>query len=415
MDNHQFGLKRFICSRFLGTLCDQFLLFAVPLTILQVTGSLMLASLAFVIEWIPRLIFFPLSGFIADRVNPKTIFFNIEAGRTLLMLLAFLVLFFYPQMTFSVLAIMMALLSVAYVLNFVSTESLLPRNLPAEELPKALSMVQGVDQVTQVLGPTLAAAIALYGGINAILIVAGGLFAIAAINYLFLKSRNVSVGDKLSFRSLIDSNKLGAKVLWQNKILLHLCGLTWVVNLIYGAALVVSAAVILEEFRMPERYFGILQSSAAIVTIVAFFFVPRFVRRFGLSTLGTVSFCAMILAGMLMTASAYYVMYLFGYVLLMAFDGVFSVYLRSLRSQIIPKEHLGKTTGLIGLLNMSSVPASGVAVTFLAGYFSPLEIIGIILAFAFIIGVVLIILGRHFFGYQSWLPPVITTTTKTGG
>ncbi|AYA41120.1 MFS transporter [Xenorhabdus nematophila] len=409
MNNNEFGLKRFIFSRFLGTLCDQFLLFAVPLTILQVTGSLMFASLAFVIEWVPRLIFFPLSGFIADRVNPRSIFFNVEIGRALLMLIVFLVLFFEPTLTFPALATMMALLSVAYVLNFVSTESLLPRNIPAEELPKALSMVQGVDQVTQVLGPTLAAIIAVYGGINTILVVAGALFAISAINYLFLKSRQVSVGDKLSFKSLIDSNKQGAKVLWKNKVLLHLCGLTWVVNLIYGAALVVSAAVILEEFRLPERYFGILQSSAAIATIVAFFFVPRFVRRFGLSTLGTISFCAMILAGTLMTASVYYALYLVGYMLLMAFDGVFSVYLRSVRSQIIPQEHLGKTTGLIGLINMSSVPASGVAVTFLASYFRPLEIIGIILVFAFILGIVLIVLGRRAFGYKSWLPPVITT------
>ncbi|MDX7989424.1 MFS transporter [Xenorhabdus sp. 12] len=409
MSSNEFGLKRFIFSRFLGTLCDQFLLFAVPLTILQITGSLMFASLAFVIEWVPRLIFYPLSGFIADRVNPKSIFFNVELGRTLLMLAAFVVLIFYPTLTFPVLATMMTLLSVAHALNFVATESLLPRNIPAEELPKALSMVQGVDQVTQILGPTLAAIIAAYGGINTVLAVAAAIFAISAINYLFLKSRQISVEDKLSFKSLIDSNKQGAQVLWKNKVLLHLCGLTWVVNLVYGAALVVSAAVILEEFRMSERYFGILQSSAAIATIVAFFFVPSFVRRFGLSTLGTISFCAMILSGALMTVSMHYALYLVGYMLLMAFDGVFSVYLRSVRSQIIPQEHLGKTSGLIGLMNMSSVPASGVAVTFLAGYFNPLEIIGIILVVAFILGIVLIILGRRAFGYKSWLPPVITT------
>ncbi|MBD2786226.1 MFS transporter [Xenorhabdus sp. DI] len=409
MDNKGFGFKRFIFSRFLGTLCDQFLLFAVPLAILQSTGSLMFSSLAFVIEWLPRLLFFPLSGFIADRVNPRFIFFNVEIGRTLLMLIAFSMLFFYPQLTFPVLSVMMALLSIAYVINFVSTESLLPRNTPVEKLPKALSMVQGVDQITQVLGPTLAATISLYGGIHTILIVSAGIFAISAINYLSLKSRNVSTKDKINFKSLIESIKQGAKILWKNKVLLHLCGLTWVVNLIYGAALVVSAAVIIKEFHIAERYFGILQSSAAIATILAFFFVPRFVNRFGLSTLGTISFCAMILSGMLMTFSIYYLMYLVGYMLLMAFDGVFSIYLRSVRSQIIPQEHLGKTTGLIGLINMSSVPASGVAVTFLANYFRPLEIIGIILSFAFIAGITLIILGRRFFGYQSWLPPVIKT------
>lgn len=58
MSAENFGLKRFVFSRFVGALCDQFLLFAVPLAILKATGSLTLSSLAFVIEWLPRIIFF---------------------------------------------------------------------------------------------------------------------------------------------------------------------------------------------------------------------------------------------------------------------------------------------------------------------------------------------------------------------
>lgn len=82
---------------------------------------------------------------------------------------------------------------------------------------------------------------------------------------------------------------------------------------------------------------------------------------------------------------------------LIAFDGVFNVYLRTVRSQIIPQEPPGKTTGLIRLINMSSVPASRVSVTFLDNYFNPLKTIGIILSFAFIAGIVLITLGCRSF------------------
>ncbi|MCZ7153775.1 MFS transporter, partial [Salmonella enterica] len=64
-----------------------------------------------------------------------------------------------------------------------------------------------------------------------------------------------------------------------------------------------------------------------------------------------------------MSLSVDYAMYLAGYAVLMAFDGAFSVYLRTLRSQVIPKEHLGKTMGIIGLMNMCSVPASGAVVS----------------------------------------------------
>jgi MFS family permease len=407
MNSDRFGLKRFVFSRFAGSLCDQFLLFAVPLAILKATGSLTFSSLAFVIEWLPRILFFPLSGFLADRIKPRFIFFNVEAGRCVLMVVAFLTLTFHPGATFPVLAVMMALLSVAYVLNFVATEALLPRHIPAETLPKAHSMLQGVDQTTQVLGPALAVAISVYGGVGAILACAAVLFAVSAINYLFLETHDLEVAEKMSLRSIVQSNITAIQVLKQNKILLHLCALTWVVNLVYGAALVVSAAVILKEFHLPESYFGVLQTSAALVTIITFIFVPRIAKRFGLSTLGTLSFCGMILSGALMSLSLDYAMYLAGYALLMAFDGAFSVYLRTLRSQIIPQKHLGKTMGLIGLMNMCSVPVSGLAVTALAGSFMPLQIIAIILIFALILGLMLIVVGRRAFGYNSWLPPVI--------
>jgi hypothetical protein len=196
-------------------------------------------------------------------------------------------------------------------------------------------------------------------------------------------------------------------VLLKHKILLHLCALTWVVNLVYGAALVVSAAVVLKEFHLPDSYFGILQTTAAAVTITTFFFVPRFAKRFGLSSLGTISFCAMIGAGAVMSWSGGYLVYLVGYALLMAFDGAFSVYLRTLRSQLVPKAHLGKTMGLIGLLNMCSVPASGAIVSLLSGSLMPLQIITVILIAALLLGVVLIVYGRRVFGYRSWLPPLI--------
>ncbi len=415
MDGVKFGLKRFVFSRFVGSLCDQFLLFAVPLAILNATGSLTFSSLAFVIEWLPRIIFFPISGFLADRLKPRFIFFNVDTGRCLLLLSAFLLLTWHPGATFATLAVMMALLSVAYVLNFVATDAMLPRHLPAAELPKAHSMLQGVDQTTQVLGPALAVAISVYGGVTSILLVATVLFAVSAVNYLFLQTKDPVVEEKLRLRSVIDANRVALKVLRQNKILLHLCALTWVVNLVYGAALVVSAAVILQEFSLPESYFGVLQTTAALTTIVAFLFVPRFTARFGLSALGTVSFCTMILAGAVMSFSPDYLVYLAGYAALMAFDGAFSVYLRTVRSQIIPQAHLGKTMGLIGLLNMCSVPASGLMVTLLSGSFSPLQIIGIILAGALVLGLTLVIAGRRMFGYKSWLPPVMVPECQATG
>jgi MFS family permease len=404
MESTGFGLRRFVVSRFLGTLCDQFLMFAVPLAIFKSTGSITYSGLAFVIEWLPRIIFFPLGGFIADRMKPRHLFFGVEFGRALVLGVAVVLIMTGAASPFVVLATMMAILSIAYILNFVGTEALLPRNLPASELPRAHSMLQGVDQVTQVLGPALAAGISIYGGVDTLLILGAVLFGVSALNLLSLKTKPNDYATQLSFAALRESNLTAIKVLQDNKVLYLLCGLTWVVNLVYGAALVLSAPIVVNVFALPESRFGMLQAVAAFTAIAAFWFVPPTVKRFGLPALGATSFWIMIFSGLVLALSGRYEVYLVGYAVLMAFDGVFSVYIRTVRSQIIPKEHMGKTTGFIGLMNMCSIPVSGLAVTLLSPSFTAFQILGILFAGSLVLAVALVAMGKLWFGYPTWLP-----------
>lgn len=404
MTTSSFGLKRFVASRFLGALSDQFLLFVVPLAIFKSTGDVKYSGLAFVIEWLPRILFFPLAGFFVDRMKARHLFFGVEFGRAVVLAIA-LALIAGGARPFIVLAAMMAVLSIAYILNFVGTEAVLPRNLDASELPKAHSMLQAVDQTTMVLGPALAAIVSVWGGLNPILIAGACMFGASSLLLLGLQTRPVEKSDQqFSFAALKESNRTALKVLMENKVLFHLSALTWVVNLIYGAALVVSASVVLKVFALPESHFGILQTGAAITSLAAFAAVPGLAKKYGLSMLGVVCFWAMILSGLVLALSGRFEIYVIGYAALMAFDGGFSVYIRTVRSQIIPQEHMGKTTGLIGLMNMCSIPMSAAAVALLSAYFSPFGIFGIIFAIAAVLGIALVWFGRSTFGYRTWLP-----------
>jgi MFS family permease len=404
MEQGFFNLKRFVASRFLGALSDQFLLFAVPLAVIKSTGSVKYSAVAFIIEWLPRVGFFPLGGFFADRIKPRHIFFGVELGRAITVMIAAGIMAANIAGPFWTLSLMMALLSVGYVLNFVGTEAFLPRHLEVSELTKAHSLLQGVDQITQVVGPAIAVLISVYAGLNTLLFFGAGLFAASALNLFSLKSKPVEQSQKFSMAVLLESHQVALSVLMENKVLFHLCALTWVVNLVYGTALVVSAAIVVKTFMLPESYFGALQTVAAIASITAFGFVPRFAARFGLPALGTISFTAMIFSGLLLALSGNYYIYLVGYAILMVFDGAFNVYIRTLRSQIIPRAHLGKTTGLIALLNMCSIPMSALAVTLLSSHFSPIGILGMIFLLALILGVALVVFGKHHFKYHTWLP-----------
>jgi hypothetical protein len=255
--------------------------------------------------------------------------------------------------------------------------------------------------VTQVLGPALAAGISIYGGVDTLLTLGAVLFAVSALNLLSLKTKPNDHATKLSFAALRQSNLTAFRVLQDNKVLYLLCGLTWVVNLVYGAALVLSAPIVVNVFALPESHFGLLQTVAAFTAIAAFWFVPRTVKRFGLPALGATSFWIMIFSGLVLALSGRYELYLVGYAVLMAFDGVFSVYIRTVRSQIIPQEHMGKTTGFIGLMNMCSIPVSGLAVTLLSPSFDAFQILGILFAGSLVLAIALVMMGKRWFGYPT--------------
>ena len=403
MSGAAFGLRRFATGRLLAGVSDQCLLFAVPLAIFKSTGEVKYSGLAFIIEWLPRILFLPLAGFCADRMTARHLFFGVEAGRALCVAGA-LVLISQGLGTFAALALMMGAMSVAYNLNFVATEALLPRNLPADRLPGAHALLQSVDQVAQVAGPLLATLISLRFGLHPVLMFSAALFAGAALLLRQVDSAPVATGTRFTLAALVASNRTAFKVLMEHKILFHLSALTWVVKLIYGAALVVSASVVLKVLALPEPYFGLLQSCAAVTSLLVFALVPATVRRYGLSRLGTASFCAMILAGLLLALASNFALYLAAYAILMACDGAFNVYIRTLRSRIIPLEHMGKTSGLIGMMNMCSVPMSAAAVTLLSVYLPPSGIFGAIFALAALAGLALVLFGRRTFGHAGWLP-----------
>lgn len=399
----QFHLTRFMVSRFLSALSDQFLLFAVPLAIFKSTHNVTYSGLAFIIEWLPRVICFPVAGFFVDRLRAKYLFLGVDIARAALLIMA-LFLLINGLNTFVVLSITMGLLSIGFVLNFVATEAMLPRNIDNVHLPKAHATLQGIDQITQVAGPALAVVISIWGELLPIISVAATLFTLSAINLLSLHTSHITSKHPMSWKAVYSSNIIALKILIENKVLLHLSALTWVVNLIYGAALVVSAAVVVQVFELSSGHFGLMQTTAAAVSVIIFGLIPRFINKYGLPALGATAFCIMIFSGLVLSASGHFIIYLVGYVALIAFDGVFSVYIRIFRSQVIPQEHLGKASGLLGLINICAIPISASFVTLLSGYFSPFYIFGIIFALATALGVFLVWWGRRLFGYTTWLP-----------
>lgn len=78
--------------------------------------------------------------------------------------------------------------------------------------------------------------------------------------------------------------------------------------------------------------------------------------------LGRVAFVSICAGGMIAGASAAPWGYALGFLLIVGFDKMFNVYIRSARQKIIPPQDYGKTTGVIILLNNMTQPLAGLLV-----------------------------------------------------
>jgi len=411
MSSPAHNFNKFMISRALGSLCDQFLLFAVPLAVLQATGSAAYAAVAFVIEWVPRVLGFPVIGAVIDGLRLKRVFLGLDMARVLLLAVAAAAVGTFGA--FGTLSTLMACMSICYVVNFLGIEATIPNNLLEKDYPRAHSLVQGVEQASQVVGPVLAALIYNFGSIQYILLACAALFAVSAVNVLLLSMKDSSAVNSASISRVVATNRVAFGVLLERREVLYLSGLTWVVNFVYGSALAISVAVVVQHFGKGPANFGGMQAAAAVASLCVFVAIPYLVRRTSIPFVGRLALMIMVGSGFGLAFAPGFLWYAAAYCLLIAFDGGFNVYIRTMRSTVLPKEHLGKVMGIVGSINLLSIPVSGGLVSVLAGRIPLLDIILVSTSFSVVLCIAVLLYGKHVLGYPSGFPAVRSAGNDT--
>jgi MFS family permease len=344
----------------LSTLGDQLLLFTLPVLVYKATGSIAISGLAFFIEWLPRIISLPIAGVFADRVGGRRVYLLADSLRACFCLLGFLVILWHPPATFLTAVVLMASCAFFYAQSFIALEATIPRLVKPEYYAHAQSTVQGIEQSTVILGPCLAAFLVLFFPIFYLLLFTASVFLLAFVGTLLLKQQSTATpGEVLPRKHLLREMQQGLKILTSESRLIWLVVLTIAINLVWGLALASNAAMVTGVFARSASTFGLLQTVTGVMGLLAFFVVPVLSRRFSVLALGVFAFLAMAAGGILIGITHHFAYFAIGYTLILAFDGVFNVYIRSERVKLIPQAHLGKTIGLIVLVNQLSLPLAG--------------------------------------------------------
>ncbi len=160
------------------------------------------------------------------------------------------------------------------------------------------------------------------------------------------------------------------------------------VNLIIGVTLATSAAMFTGVHGETDTSYALLQMAGALMTVIVLFMIARL--RTALWTLGILAYAMIFIGGLVSGLAGDARLYAVGFIVVVGFDKMFNVFIRSLRMRTIPREDLGKTTGLIVMLNNLSQPLAGLLVSAFAGRYGAGTVIT---ALTLVMGVVGLLTG----------------------
>jgi len=399
----------FYSSLFFSRLADQLLLFLLPLVIYQLTGDASLSGLAFFFETLPRFIAFPICGILSDHFSAYKLLRNSQLARFIIVLLAVAGFYAVPSITW--LVVTAAIVGVLTTQAVMAREMLIATEFTQYRFERVLAHTQLADQLAMVGGPLLAALLLSVIPWQHVLLVTSLLFLFADI---CLKLWKLSYKPKLLAVNqrpvqLLASLQVAGRQVIRLPRLFAAIGLAFSVNLILGALLATSVAIYTGAFAQSQSDYALLQSLAAISTVVILLCLARW--SLSLTMLGVLGFVAICTGGLLSSVTDSALLYLLGFLLVVSFDKMFNIFVRSLRRQIIPQQDFGKTSGLIVLLNNIPQPLAGLAVALLANSLGVQQVLLLLVSCAALIGLaVFMVMARQ--GSISFAVPEVINSRK---
>ncbi len=374
----------FFISLFLSRLADQILLFIVPLVVFQTTNSASWAGLAFFVESLPRFLAFPVCGALCDKFSPIRILHISQVYRAVLCLLAIGLYALFGGITWVV--VLSAVCGVLTTQGIMAREVLMPYIFKHYSYTKTLSYSQIADQTGLVLGPLVAALLLEIWAWHWVVLWVAGLFLFADLSMLvwqrlsritletFEQHQDIWLQPlRIAFGHIRELAAL-------RKIIMLAVG----VNLIVGVTLATSAAMVLGQYSAGKDAYAGLQAAGAVTTIVILFFLARV--ELPQRLLGGVAYTMIAVGALISALSPHLSGYVLGFLLIVGFDKMFNIYMRSIRQRVIPPKDFGKTVGVITLLNNLSQPLAGLLVALFATALGTQHVILILATLTILLG-----------------------------
>ncbi|MFJ8676781.1 MFS transporter [Streptomyces sp. NPDC093589] len=338
---------------------------AIPLLVLTTTGSAALTGLAFVLEWLPRLLAFSIGGPLVDRFGADRVFRLATAARATLLAAAGGVLSDLPATGTATTAVVMTIGALSGLLSqssFVAVETFgaAASRAAGNQAHRVQSVQISIDQGALLIGPLLAGLLLTQGPV-VMLLVAAGLSTAAACSTIRCDDTLSPAGVSGPFMVLS-----GLRSGWRT--VRSVPALGWLVlglvasNLALAVTQASSPITVLHHFGGSSLTAGAVWSAAGVVSLAAVAASRRAIDRFGLWSVGAtgaVMACSACLAVGFAPALDLYAVTIG---VLMAGEGALTVVLRTLRARLIPASAFGSALSVTIVLVVIPMPVAGALV-----------------------------------------------------
>lgn len=243
--------------------------FALPLHLLNETGSAAVLGLVSGCAFIPLAVMSPIGGMIADRVNKRNIMVFLDFF-TSAMTISFLILYGKVNITALVLVLLFLLYGISGAYQ-PSVQASIPALVSEEKIMPANAVINMVSSLSGLLGPALGGVAYSIWGIYPVLSIAAGCFLFSAVMEIFIhipftrKERTTSILQETK-TDLVSSISFIAKEKPQiGKLTLCCAG----VNLVLSSLMIIGLPVIvMQVLEFPDgdgsKWYGFIQAILAV-------------------------------------------------------------------------------------------------------------------------------------------------------
>lgn len=240
---------------------------ALPLFILDLTGSGTAMGTFMIITMAPRLVLYPIAGVVGDRVNRKWIMVWTDFGRgAVILILALLAT--RDLVTIPLLFGAQFVVSLMNALFGPATSAMLPDIVEEEDLTRANSTMGAINSASFIVGPVLGGIIYGLGGIKVAFLINGVSFIGSGVSELFIRyHQKTKKFEKI--HEIIHDLKEGIGFIRMHRGLLVLMTFALTVNFLFSPIFGVLFPYVMRiVIKFSSEQFGILEASFLIGVLI---------------------------------------------------------------------------------------------------------------------------------------------------